>query len=88
MTILFVLVVVMAVGIGVAADIIHRRNVAPQEAAAGASRREPEEATAAEASRKAAEEAAAAEEAGLSFEQPAASNMTGKVRRMIFFILI
>ena len=34
------------------------------------------------------EEAAGAEEAGLSLEQPAASNMAGKVRRMIFFILI
>ena len=34
------------------------------------------------------EETAGAEEAGVSFEQPAASNMTGKVRRVIFFILI
>ena len=58
MTILAVLFIVMAGGIGFAAFRIHRRDVLEQEAAAAASRKVAEEA-AAEASRKAAEEAAA-----------------------------
>ena len=68
MTILAVLFIVMAGGIGFAAFRIHRRDVLEQEAAAAASRKVAEEA-AAEASRKAAQEAAAAGASGKAVQE-------------------
>ena len=68
MTILAVLFIVMAGGIGFAAFRIHRRDVLEQEAAAAASRKVAEEA-AAEASRKAAQEAAAAGASGKAAQE-------------------
>ena len=76
MTILAVLFIVMAGGIGFAAFRIHRRDVLEQEAAAAASRKVAEEA-AAEASRKAAEEAAA-EASRKAAQEAAAAGASGK----------
>ena len=77
MTILAVLFIVMAGGIGFAAFRIHRRDVLEQEAAAAASRKVAEEA-AAEASRKAAEEAAAAEASRKAAQEAAAAEASRK----------
>ena len=90
MTILAVLFIVMAGGIGFAAFRIHRRDVLEQEAAAAASRKVAEEAAAeasrkaaqeaavAEASRKAAQEAAAAEASRKAAQEAAAAGASGK----------
>lgn len=77
MTIVAVLFIVMAAGIGFAAFRIHRRNVAEEAAAAEASRKVAEEA-AAEASRKAAQEAAAAEASRKAAQEAAAAGSSGK----------
>lgn len=77
MTIVAVLFIVMAAGIGFAAFRIHRRNVAEQEAAAAASRKVAEEA-AAEASRKAVQEAAAAEASRKAAQEAAAAGSSRK----------
>ena len=78
MTILAVLFIVMAGGIGFAAFRIHRRDVLAEEAAAEASRKAAQEAAVAEASRKAAQEAAAAEASRKAAQEAAAAGASGK----------
>ena len=89
MTIVAVLFIAMAAGIGFAAFRIHRSNVAEQEAAAAASLKVAEEAVAeasrkaaeeaaAEASRKAAQEAAAAEASRKAAQEAAAAGSSRK----------